>query len=139
MSGLLRCAIRGKEVSDTPEDRVRQKLAAFLVAECGVPKRNVSVEVDLRSLGLDATGRADLVVWNFKEGGTLRTPWLLAECKAPGALVPEAVEAQLARYLRGCAPKRVLATDGDALLLWERTEGEGRVSFRRAEDLPRYS
>ena len=118
---------------------MRQKLAAFLVAECGVPKGNVSVEVDLRSLGLDATGRADLVVWNFKEGGTLRTPWLLAECKAPGALVPEAVEAQLARYLRGCAPKRVLATDGDALLLWERTEGDGGVSFRRAHDLPRYS
>ena len=93
---MLRCAVRRKEIADTPEERVRQKLVAFLERACGVPLRAISVEVDLKALGLDATGRADLVVWKAGSGDVKR-PGLLAECKAPGELVEAEVEGQVAR------------------------------------------
>ena len=135
---MLRCAIRRKEVADTPEERVRQKLVAFLERGCGVPHCAISVEVDLKALGLDATGRADLVVW--KSGsGDVRRPWLLAECKAPGELVEGEVEGQLARYLQGMSPDWVVAADDESLFVWSLASENGKKTLVSSTDLPKWS
>ena len=135
---MLRCAIRRKEVADTPEERVRQKLVAFLERGCGVPRRAISVEVDLKTLGLDATGRADLVVW--KSGsGDVRRPWLLAECKAPGELVEAEVEGQVARYLQGMSPDWVVVADDSSLFVWSLSGEEGKKRLSASGDLPKWT
>ena len=135
---MLRCAVRRKEVADTPEERVRQKLVAFLERACGVPLRAISVEVDLEALGTDATGRADLVVWKAGSGDVKR-PWLLAECKAPGELVEAEVEGQVARYLQGMSPDWVVMADDSNLLVWSLASEEGKKTLVSSTDLPKWS
>lgn len=134
---MLRCAVRRKEVADTPEERVRQKLVAFLERACGVPLRAISVEVDLEALGTGSTGRADLVVWKSGSGDAKR-PWLLAECKAPGELVEGEVEGQIARYLQGMVPEWVVAADDSRLFVWSLAGEEGKKRLEPAAGLPEW-
>lgn len=80
-----RCVIRETEISDTPEERVRQGIIVEMINSLGYPRESFVVEKKLSELphmqGVDVPNRRiDLAVYH-PVGDTL-TPLLLIECKA---------------------------------------------------------
>ena len=104
--------VRGKSVRALPEEKVRRNLVDWLVASVGVPQRLIAVEYSLSNLDPRSRKRADVVVWKPAEGeGGLR-PWLLAECKATGVALTEAVADQTRGYAERIRAEHVLITNG---------------------------
>lgn len=85
--------IRGRYVSLTPEEWVRQHLLHFLLVDRSYPKGLIAVEKSLKVGTLDK--RFDLLVYNREHH-----PILLAECKAPEIPLDQLVFDQAARYNR---------------------------------------
>ena len=98
--------LRRRFVAATPEEWVRQHVAAFLVAHRGVPPGLIAVERDVGGAGARAQ-RFDLVVRH--RDGRAR---LLVECKAPSVALAAGVFAQAARYNRTLGAPFVLVTNG---------------------------
>ena len=132
--GTLYDPIRGKDVPDTPEERVRQATIQFLLNEVKVPAHLITVEFGLCAIDPKTDDRVDIIVSNFREGATLDKPWLLVECKAPGEYTWEALQVQLNRYLKVLTPKFVMLALGDAVRYFERDDATGR--FKKIEKLP---
>jgi hypothetical protein len=105
-------AVRRKNLKALPEERVRQSLLRWLVEEIGAPRRLIALEYPLSTLNPASRKRADAVVWRAAgaEGG-LR-PWLLAECKAPGVRLTDAVADQVRGYAEKVRAEYVLVTNG---------------------------
>lgn len=120
-SNTLYDPVRKKDVADTPEERVRQKLVQWLHQEIGISLSRMSVEFFLGEVDPTSSDRADLVIWPEKiqaGAGAKRQIWLLAECKRPEVKLGVDVEAQLNRYLQTFKPERILITNGEELLLY---------------------
>ena len=132
--GTIYDPIRGKDVPDTPEERVRQATVQFLLNEIKVPAHLITVEFGLCAIDPKTDDRVDIIVSNFREGATLDKPWLLVECKAPGEYTWEALQVQLNRYLKVLTPKFVMLALGDAVRYFERDDATGR--FKKIEKLP---
>ena len=99
--------VRRKWVRLTPEEGVRQRLLRHLLA-LGYPVGLIAVEKAFAHLG--RTWRADVVAYD-----RARRPLVLAECKAPGVALDQAVLDQLARYNAVVRARVLVATDGRAL------------------------
>jgi hypothetical protein len=126
--GHLFDPVRGKDVRALPEERVRRQLVDWLITTVGVPQRLVSVEFALAQLDPTSRRRADVVVWRpgrmvsesiGEETGSTHqsspvglSPWLLAECKAPGVALAEAVADQVRSYAARIRAEHVLVTNG---------------------------
>ena len=82
--------VRRRWVALTPEEEVRQRLLADLLA-LGYPAGLLAIEKGLVYEG--QTWRADLVAYDRAQ-----TPVLLAECKAPTVALGQDTFDQLARY-----------------------------------------
>jgi hypothetical protein len=134
---VLICQSRRREVADTPEEQVRQKLLAWLHHDRGIPWGALEAEVPLARFSAGASGRADVVA--FRPGSTSGGPALdavlVAECKAPGELEAVGARAQAVRYLQVLPAPWLLLTDGKLLLIWHR-EGDG--SWQETAQLPRW-
>lgn len=104
--------VRRQWVALTPEEGVRQRLLALLLSR-GYPAGLMAVEKKVEHLG--RAWRADLVAY-----GRDSRPLLLAECKAPGVAVDQTTFDQLARYNAVLGARRLIATNGDALLVCEK-------------------
>lgn len=104
--------VRGKHVQALPEERVRRQLVDWLIGEVGVPARLLAVEYPLSALDPRCRKRADVVVWRPAETGGGLTPWLLAECKAPGVKLGEEVTDQVRGYAARIRAEYVLVTNG---------------------------
>ena len=87
---LVHDPVRRQWVALTPEEGVRQRLLADLLA-LGYPPGLLAVERAVPFGG--KVWRADVVAY-----GRDQRPALLAECKAPGVAVTQATFDQLARY-----------------------------------------
>lgn len=87
---LVHDPVRRKWVALTPEEGVRQRLVADLLA-LGYPAGLLAIERGVAYGG--KTWRADLVAY-----GRDQQPALLAECKAPGVAIDQTTFDQLARY-----------------------------------------
>ena len=96
--------LRRRYVAATPEEWVRQHVAAFLVAHRGVPPGLIAVE---QAVGGAMARRFDLVVRGADGRARLRV-----ECKAPPVALTDAVFAQAARYNRTVGAALVLVTNG---------------------------
>lgn len=83
--------IRGKYVSLTPEEWVRQHIVQFLVHDRNVPKTLVGIEKRVVVNGLER--RCDVIVYSKQH-----KPLMLIECKAPSVKVSQEVFDQAARY-----------------------------------------
>lgn len=103
--------VRGKSVRALPEEQVRQQLVAWLLRDVGVPARLVAVEYSLSMLEPRCRKRADVVAWRPSSAGGL-SPWLLAECKAPGVALTERVADQVRGYAALVRAEHVLVTNG---------------------------
>lgn len=99
--------IRQKWVRLTPEEWVRQHLLQAL-ADHGYPRGLTAVE---KGFDFDGrTWRADVAVFDSQQ-----SPVLLAECKAPGVSITEAVFDQVARYNVVIKSRVFLVTNGHVL------------------------
>lgn len=147
--GHLFDPVRGKDVRALPEERVRRQLVDWLITTVGVPQRLVSVEFALSQLDPTSRRRADVVVWrpgrvvgerlNTGAGSTNQAspvglnPWLLAECKAPGVALAEAVADQVRSYAQRIRAEHILVTNGADTqifrLVGERYEAVAGLSF----------
>lgn len=97
--------IRGRYVSLTPEEWVRQHLLHFLLVDRSYPKGLIAVEKSLKVGTLDK--RFDILVYNREHH-----PILLAECKAPEIPLDQLVFDQAARYNRTLQVPYLLITNG---------------------------
>jgi hypothetical protein len=97
--------IRKKWLALTPEEHVRQLLIHHLTGVMRYPASLIAVEKTIRVGGLSK--RFDIVVY-----GRSHTPWLLAECKAPGVPVSEKTLHQLLAYQRTMQCRYWLLTNG---------------------------
>jgi hypothetical protein len=83
LSTLL-CAIRKKDVRETPEEIIRQSLLEHLVKNAGFPSSLLAVETSLANLPItvplrNKRRRVDIVCFMKTKGGA--HPLLLIECK----------------------------------------------------------
>ena len=97
--------LRGMWLVLTPEEWVRRHLAAFLVSHCRVPMQRIVQEYPVPLNGQPQ--RADIVVV-----GDDGRPLILAECKAAGVTVGDAVLAQAVRYNSVLQATYVILTNG---------------------------
>ena len=116
--------VRRRWVALTPEEGVRQRLLADLLA-LGYPAGLLAVERGVPYGG--RTWRADVVAY-----GRDQRPALLAECKAPGVPIAQATFDQLARY-NAVLDAPVLVVDNGAVRYCCVREG---VGWRFAEAIP---
>ena len=134
--------LRRLEVAASPEERVRQQLVDWLQREANVPGRLIAVEYALSRLVPGCRKRADVVVWRpgMASGGAGETPgglepWLLAECKAPGVKLTEAVADQVRGYAATVRAAHVLITNGAETLVYR----AGPERYEPCPALPRYA
>jgi hypothetical protein len=113
--------IRGKYVAATPEEIVRQKLLARMLAELKFPKSLVAVEK-----GLVSDRRFDILCYTPAQEG-LKT-LLLVECKAGS--IDGAAEKQALGYGQTTgAPFVCLANGSELKTLWRSPKGIESVPF----------
>lgn len=96
---------RGMWLVLSPEEWVRRHVLAMLTDRCGAAAANIAQEYPVDVNG--TTQRADIVVT-----GADGRPLLLAECKAPGVAIDEAVPAQAFRYNAVVGARYVMLTNG---------------------------
>jgi len=123
-SARLYDPVRRGSRKDLPEERVRQSLLRWLIGEVGVPARLIAVEYPLAALDSRDRKRADVVVWRAAgagKGGL--SPWLMAECKAPGVRLTEAVADQVRGYAAKVRASHVLVTNGSDTRTFVLAEG----------------
>ena len=135
--GTIYDPVRGKDVPDTPEERVRQATIRFLIDEVKVPQNLIAGEVALSMVEPKNDDRVDLLVQDFKASGDLKHPWLLVECKAPGEYTWQALQVQLNKYLKVLTPKYVMLSLGDAVRYFELDATTKR--FKKIEKLPEFT
>ncbi|MCR5861787.1 type I restriction enzyme HsdR N-terminal domain-containing protein [Flavobacterium sp. J372] len=89
----LICNIRGRIISHTPEENIRQAIVSFLVKEKGYPKQNIEIEVPMSRFAEGASGRADIIIYNNQ-----RDILCVIECKRPGEPITDNILEQVKRY-----------------------------------------
>ncbi len=122
--------IRKKYVRLTPEEWVRQHLLHFLVNERKFPQSLIGVEKKLRINELEK--RTDVVIFS-----TAMNPLILAECKAPGVAVTQAVFDQAARYNMSLKVGYFLITNGMETFVCRIDEEKKAYVFLK--EIPHYS
>ena len=127
---------RKKDVAATPEEAVRQTVVDWLVREKNVPTHLIETEFALGTLERGNAGRVDILVHGFRNGNDARHPWLLVECKRPGASDPAALQVQVNRYLRVLSPDFILLALGENSIVLALSPD--KKSYRRVESLPPY-
>lgn len=127
---------RGRHVKALPEEKVRRQLVEWLTGPVGVPPRLLVVEYALSQLDPRSRKRADVVVWrpSPEDAGGLR-PWLLAECKAPGVALTQAVADQVRGYAERIRAQYVLITNGAETRCFE-PEGDRYVEIGNLPGFP---
>lgn len=128
--------VRGKPVHETPEERVRQQIVAWLLGTLRVPRHLIQVEFGLRAIQKGNPDRVDILVPQFRSGSPLSEPWLLVECKRPDKFTLADLQVQVNRYLRVVHPLYIMLGLGDDRRFLKRTDdGKG---YSPVETLPPY-
>ncbi len=84
-------SFRGKWVSLTPEEWVRQHFAKFLVEKMKYPSGRIGIEISLEIQRQKR--RCDIVVFDDKS-----SPWMVVECKAGDVTLSQKTFEQVAQY-----------------------------------------
>ena len=103
---------RKKLIEITPEETVRQKVAAFFEQKYGVPKDMISLEVPLIHYASGVSGRADIVIHELSEGGKSKYPVTIIECKNEEVLLTDKVVDQVIRYCDVLGGNFIAITNG---------------------------
>lgn len=119
---LLWNPVLKKSFKNLPEERVRLKLAEYLVLEAGFSKARISFESPVNLPKDKSNSRTDLICYDsdFK-------PLLLVECKAPEIKLDAKVALQIARYNQKIEAPLLLVTNGVSDYWF--SEKDGALSF----------
>lgn len=127
---------RKKLVAATPEESVRQSVVRWLTESIRVPSHLIETELALSSIEKGFPGRVDILVHDFREGAQIKSPWLLVECKRPGADSLQALEVQINRYLKLLSPRFIMLALGDRNIFL--ALDPAKKSYRAVENLPEF-
>ncbi|MBQ9329074.1 MAG: N-6 DNA methylase [Solobacterium sp.] len=136
--------LSGRELRDTPEERVRQRFIGILQSDYGYPKNQLAIEIPIQQGSKILTNstdgseiRADIVVYNSKkaclekdQGNIL----FVVECKKPNV---SAGYAQLVSYIYNTSAVGGVWTNGDGLTVYKKKTGS-KVGLDTILSLPRY-
>ena len=129
------CYIRGVEIIDTPEEKVRQEYVRRLVEEYGYPKKLIDVEVPIQ-LGRDETKKADIVIYpSEKDKDKRENSYIIVECKEPDVRFPDG-ERQLKSYINATPTQIGVWTNGIDFRYWKRLKEPDR--YEEKGYLPKY-
>lgn len=122
--------LRKKNVTLTPEERVRQWCIGVLSGGLGVPLHMMMSEAAF-SLG-EKQFRADILIYDRKV-----RPLAVVECKRPEAVLDSKVLAQAVRYNMVLNVKYIIITNGKSTFAFRRDPGE-HGKYVPAADVPDY-
>jgi hypothetical protein len=123
----LFCKIRKKSIVVTPEEKVRQKLIAWLMQTRAIPEMNFQLE---RTIKEEGVLRADILVRKKNDW------WLLVECKRPEEKYREEHLDQILRYLRHWPSQYVMWSNGLEIRLWKSNNSGGAIE--EVVELPKF-
>lgn len=99
--------IERKPLVNRPEERVRLRLAEYLMLEAGWSKHRIGIEAPVEVSASSYMLRTDLIAYTDK-----LDPYLLAECKAESIRLTEKAAIQAARYNTTVEAPYLLITNG---------------------------
>lgn len=135
MTKKIICYIRGVEIVETPEEKVRQEYARRLVEEYGYLKKLIDVEVPVQ-LGRDETKKADIIVYHSEKDREKReNHYIIVECKEPDIKFPDG-EKQLKSYINATTTQIGVWTNGIGFRYWKRLKEPDR--YEEEGYLPKY-
>ena len=108
---------RKKLIEITPEETVRQKVAALFENKYGVPKDMISLEVPMSYYVEGAIGRADIIIHAFDEDSQCLFPVTVIECKNEEVFLTDNVTDQAIGYCEVIGGKYIIITNGIELKL----------------------
>ncbi len=120
---------RGKWVSLTPEEWVRQHFARFLVEIMNYPSGRIGIEISLEINRQKR--RCDIVVFDEKS-----SPWMVVECKAGDVVLSGKTFEQAARYNFVFRAPYITITNGKNTLCLKPDYSTGKVTLLNS--LPAY-
>lgn len=124
--------LRKKNVALTPEERVRQWCIGVLAKSLEVPMHMMMSEVGIR-LG-DKQMRCDIMVYDRQA-----RPLMVVECKRPEVELTAEVLDQAVRYNMVLNVKYMVITNGTKTYVFSRTETDGQVRYKVADNVPVYN
>lgn len=127
---LILDRVRRRWVRLTPEEWVRQHLLRTLIEHLGYPPGLLAVERALAAAG--GTRRADAVAF-----ARSHQPVLIAECKAPGVKLGQAVFDQVSRYNAVTRAAHLVATNGLEHYCW--TVDRAAHAYRFLDAIPPFA
>lgn len=135
MQNKIICYIRGVEIVETPEEKVRQEYIRRLVEEYGYPKELIDIEVPIK-IGRDESKKADIVIYRSRQDREKReNHYIIVECKEPDIKHPDGV-AQLKSYVNATTAQIGVWTNGVEFKYWKRLKEPDR--YEEKGYLPKY-
>lgn len=125
---------REKLIPATPEEYVRQRVAAWLEKVLAVPNQVILVEQHLSHYGIKSKDRADIVVHRETSNGLL--PLAVIECKADSVFISEATIHQAMRYADAMECNFMFLTNGIEMLCYKYDEEKNQ--YFELSSMPTY-
>ena len=113
--GRVRCIIRNKLVSFTPEERVRQLWLNRLISHYGYPITSIRVEYPV-TMGSDSSRSADIVVMDSDQPDS---PYIIVEVKKPNE---KQGKEQLHSYTNATGAPLAVWSNGAKMTVWNRRD-----------------
>ena len=103
---------RKKLIEITPEETVRQRVAALFEQCFHVPKEMLSLEVPMSYYVDGASGRADIIIHSLDEDSNTLYPIAVVECKSEEVFLTDKVVDQAIRYSDILGTRYFVITNG---------------------------
>lgn len=103
---------RKKLIEITPEETIRQQVAALFESQFGVPKDMIFLEVPMSHYVDGVPGRADIVIHALNEESNSIYPIAVIECKNENVFLTDKVADQAIRYCNTLGAKYMIITNG---------------------------
>ena len=103
---------RKKLIEITPEETIRQKVAALFEHQYGVPKDMILLEVPMSFYVEGASGRADIVIHMYDEEEQCLYSVTVIECKNEKVFLTDNVSEQAIKYSDTIGAKYIVVTNG---------------------------
>ena len=116
---------REKLIPVTPEEIIRQKVAAWLEAKLSVPRNCMILEQHLSHYQIDSKDRADIIIHQVDENGML-APIAVVECKADSVAISNKTLEQCFGYADCLGINYAFVTNGISFLSYHYNEKENK-------------
>lgn len=103
---------RKKLIEITPEETVRQKVAALFERQYSVPRDMISLEVPMSHYVKGASGRADIIIHAIDEENENIYPIAIIECKREEVFLTDKAAGQAIRYCDTIGGRYIAITNG---------------------------